>query len=219
MALKRRFTEEERYGLSADEIREGEKYLRKHKTRGAIPKPASLKLYELYMIGCSFHDIHEQYPQYPVPQIILTAALGRWAKDRDRLMSTLKERVQARVVRSVIEQVDFLTTMLSVASAEHMEKMREYVKDPKSNQPPKLRPKTIREYKEVVETLYKIVSGAVPAGNGSNSKSKTSALFNTLEPRSDRHLKERQAPNDKAHKPLDDDDIAAIIAAEIVEDK
>lgn len=175
MALKRNFTDEERYGLTKEEIKLGEKWLRKHKTAGRISEPESLKLFEMYLIGSSFHEIHQQFPQYPVDQIIMTAALAGWAHDRDKMMHTLRDRVQAKVVKSVVEQVDFLTTLLGVTNAEHLDKMRQYIMDPANNPPPKLRVETIKEYKEVVETLYKIVAGSTPG-----SKTKESALFNAL---------------------------------------
>lgn len=176
MALKRNFTDEEKYGLTKEETKLGEKWLRKHKTAGRIQETESLKLFEMYLIGSSFHEIHQQFPQYPVDQIVMTAALAGWASDRDRLMHTLRDRVQAKVVKSVIEQVDFLTTLLGVTNAEHLEKMREYIIDP-TKPKPSLRVESIKEYKEVVETLYKIVAGATPG-----SKSKESALFSALSP-------------------------------------
>lgn len=213
MALKKRFYEHERYGLTTEEIKKGEKYLRKHKTAGAIPEQESLKLYELYMIGCSFYDIHQQYPQYPVEQIILTAALRQWPKDRDKMMSSLKDRVQARVVKSVIEQVDFLTTMLSVTNAEHMAAMRKFVLDPENNPPPKLRPQSIKEYRETVDALYKLVSGAV-SGDG-KGKTKTSPLFGALDPK---NYKDKPAIALAKQRQEEEDDVAAIIAGEIVEE-
>ncbi len=177
MALKRHFTDEEKYGLTKEEIKLGEKWLRKHKTAGRVQETESLKLFEMYLIGSSFHEIHQQFAQYPVDKIIMTAALAGWASDRDRLMHTLRDRVQAKVVKSVVEQVDFLTTLLGVTNAEHLADMHKYIIDPINNPKPKLRVETIKEYKEVVETLYKIVAGATPG-----SKSKESALFNALSP-------------------------------------
>ena len=180
MALKRDFTDEEKYSLTQEEIKLGVKYLRKHKTAGRIPEPQSLKLLELFLIGHTFHEIHHQFAQYPIGQIILTAALCKWAHDRDKLHHTLKDRVQAKVVKSVIEQVDFLTTLLSVTK-------------------PQFRIDSIKEYKEVMEALYKIVAGSVP-----NSKTKTSPMFNALAPR-------HQKDNDE----IDENDPAKLIEASV----
>lgn len=176
MALKRNFTDLEKFGLTEEEIKLGEKYLRKHKTAGAIPSPASMKLYELFMVGCSFYEIHQQYPQYDLPKIILTAALNGWTRDREKMMGSLKDRVQAKVVKSVIEQVDFLTSMLSVSNAEHLVEMQEYIRDPKGKVKPTLRIESIKEYKEIVETLQKLVAGA------QGRPGKSSAMFESLNP-------------------------------------
>jgi len=56
--------------------------------------------------------------------------------------------------------------------------MRKYAQDPQSNPKPKLRVESIKEYREVVETLYKIV-----AGSTTGSKTKESALFGALQPK------------------------------------
>ena len=198
MALKKYFTDKEKFGLTEEEIRIAEKYLRKYKTAGAVSEIESVKLYELFMIGCSFNDIHNQHPNYPVAKIILTAALRGWCRDREKMMGSLKDRVQAKVVKSVIDQVDFLTTMLSVTSAEHMESMRKYVLDPVNNPPPDIRIQSIKEYSQTVETLYKLVAGAT------STNKKTSPMFDTLTPPKD----QKQLPEPKH----DEDDVASIIA-------
>ncbi len=176
MALKRRLNDKQKFGLTQEEVTLAEKYLRKHKTSGVVPEIESMKLYELYMVGCSFHDIYNNHPQYPVDKIILTCALRGWAHDREKMMGSLRDRVQAKVVKSVIEQVDFLTTMLSVNNTEHLDVMRKYILDPVNCPKPEIRIKNIKDYKESVETLHKIVAGATTSGT------KASPLFGALSP-------------------------------------
>jgi uncharacterized protein with HEPN domain len=179
MALKKRLTDEEKYGLSEEEIKLAEKYLRKHKTAGALKELEAAKLFELYLLGESIPKIAQQFPQYNLGQVALTASLRGWAHDRDKMMHTLQDRVRAKVVKSVLEQVDFLTAMMSVANAEHLEKMMKYCQDPINNPKPDMRVTNIKEYKDVAETLYKIVSGATP-GSGKNKE--RSPMFEALTP-------------------------------------
>jgi uncharacterized protein with HEPN domain len=179
MALKKRLTDEEKYGLSEEEIKLAEKYLRKFKTAGALKELEAAKLFELYLLGESISKIAQQFPNYNIGQIALTASLRGWAHDRDKMMHTLQDRVRAKVVKSVLEQVDFLTAMMSVANAEHLEKMIKYCQDPLSNPKPDMRVTNIKEYKDVAETLYKIVSGATP-GAGKNKD--RSPMFEALTP-------------------------------------
>jgi hypothetical protein len=166
--LKRAFTEQEKFGLSPDEERMALRYMRKHKTFGAIRPPESLKLYEMYLLGCTFADIQKQFPQYDLEKIIMTAALNKWGMEREKVQYSLKDRVRAKVIRSVIDQVDFLTTMLTVSNTEHIEKMRKYIMDPVNNPAPDMKIRSIKDYKEVAESLYKIVQGTAP-GNGKPS--------------------------------------------------
>jgi uncharacterized protein with HEPN domain len=199
MALKKRLTEEERYGLSEEENKLAEKYLRKNKTAGALKELEAAKLFELYLLGESLSKIAQQFPQYSLGQIALTAALRGWAHDRDKMMHTLQDRVRAKVVKSVLEQVDFLTAMMSVTNAEHLEVMIKYCQDPINNPKPAMRVTNIKEYKDVAETLYKIVSGATPG-----SKANKSPMFDALSPPQQK----------KEEKPMEQD--AASMLAEVV---
>lgn len=178
MALKKNLSEEEKYGLSEEEIKLATKYLRKNKTAGALTDLDAAKLYEMYLLGDSISKIAQQFPQYPIGQIALTAALRGWVKDRDRMMHTLQDRVRAKVVKSVLDQVDFLTQMMAVANAEHLEAMIKYVQDPLNNPKPPLRVTNIKEYKDVAETLYKIVAGATGGGVGKDKQK--SPMFDAL---------------------------------------
>ena len=200
MALKRHLSQDEKFGLTEEEIKISEKFLRKNKTAGAVADSESMKLYELFMLGYSFNDIQQQYPQYLVAQIILTAALRGWSKDRDKMMGSLRDRIQAKVVKSIIEQVDFLTTMLSVTNVQHMDVMRKYILDPANNPIPAINVQNIKEYKEVAETLHKLVAGVSP-GSG-----KKSAMMNAL----NAPVKAEKQESEKLSSTLD---IRALVAA------
>ena len=176
MALKRRFTDEELLGLSQEEIQLAIKYLRRYKTAGALSDLEAVKVYEMFMLGCSFSEMHNQFPQYDLGRLVLTAAIRKWGIDREKMQHTLRDRVKAKIVKSVIEQVDFLTTMLSVSNTEHLAVMRNYISDPLKNPKPKMTVQSIKEYKDVVETLTKLVQGSA---SGNNPKS--SAMFDALE--------------------------------------
>lgn len=178
MALKKNLSEEEKYGLSDEEIKLATKHLRKNKTAGALQDLEAAKLYEMYLLGDSIPKIAQNFPQYPVAQIALTAALRGWAKDRDRMQHTLQDRVRAKVVKSVLDQVDFLTSMMAVANAEHLEAMIKYVQDPINNPKPAMRVTNIKEYKDVAETLYKIVAGSTGGGTGKDKQK--SPMFDAL---------------------------------------
>ena len=187
MALKTNLTDEEKYGLSEEEIKLATRWLRAHKTAGAIPDLEAAKLFELYLLGEPIVKLAQNFPQYPLGQIAFTAAYKRWPSDRDRMMSTLKDRVQAKVVKSVLDQVDFLTSMMAVANAEHLDAMADYVRDPKNTPKPSLRITSIKDYKDIAETLLKIVTGAT---SGGDKKDKTNPMIAALANHNQRALPE-----------------------------
>lgn len=154
--LKKRLRAEEKYGLTHEQIAQAEKYLRAHKTAGAMNQTEASPLYEMYLLGYSFDDIAQRYPQFPIGRIILTAALSGWARDRERLASSVYERIRARVVRSTVEQVEFLTDMISVSTKESAEEVQKYLQNPKGAPPPELRIKSLKDYQQVVEMLARV---------------------------------------------------------------
>ena len=194
MALKKNLTDEEKYGLSEEEIKLATKYLRKNKTAGALTDLDAAKLYEMYLLGDGIGKIAQQFPNYPVGQIALTASLRGWAKDRDRMQHTLQDRVRAKVVKSVLDQVDFLTSMMAVANAEHLEAMIKYVQDPINTPKPAMRVTNIKEYKDVAETLYKIVAGATGGGTGKDKQK--SPMFDALTATPNRQIEEDDGDED-----------------------
>lgn len=181
--LKKRLNAEERYGLSFDQVREAEKYLRQHKTAGAMGKQEAMPVYELFLLGYSLEDLSRKFPQYSLGKITLTAALNGWVKDREKLANSIYDRIRARIVKSTVEQVEFLTDMVSVSTTENMEEMRKYLQDPSKAPPPQMRIKSLKEYQQVIEMLAKVADSvrvlAAPAETDQPkllSKSKTKAL-------------------------------------------
>jgi hypothetical protein len=195
MALKTKLTEEERHGLSEEEAKLATKWLRKNKTAGALKELEAAKLYELYLLGDSIAKIAQQFPQYPMGQICLTASLRGWAKDRDKMLHTLQDRVRAKVVKSVLEQVDFLTTMMSVANTEHLEAMIRYCQDPMNNPKPAMRITSIKDYKDISENLYKIVAGATTTKTNGNKVQ--SPMFDALTSNNKVSVKEDEEDDEK----------------------
>jgi len=169
MPLKMNLNESERYGLSAKEIEQSQIFLRKNHLKSVIRPPESLKLYELYMIGYTFVDIQSQYPQYPLEQIILTAAICEWPKDRDNMLFTLRDKIQAKIMKSLVDQVEFLTSMVTVANVEHLEQMRNYIANPTTATPPEIRISSIKDYKETVDILSKITQSTPHSVAGQNN--------------------------------------------------
>lgn len=165
--LKKRLSAEEKYGLTGDQIVEAEKYLRQYKTAGAINKQEAIPIYEMYLLGYSFDELAAKFPKYSRSKITLTAALHGWAKDRDKLASSIYDRIKTRIVRSTVEQVEFLTDMISVSSVENSEEMRKYLEDPKKNPLPAMRIKSFKEYQQVIEMLSKVTESVRSFSNAS----------------------------------------------------
>ena len=206
MAYKTKLTDREKQGLTQEETKLAEKYLRKHRTAGIVDEVNSLKLFELFLIGSSFRELHVQFPRYNLGQIILTGAMRGWVHDRENMMHSLKDRVKAKVVKSILEQVDFLTSMLGVSNAQYLDNMRQYIADPVNTPAPSLRIESIKEYKDVVETLQKLMAGSTPGA-------KTPSLLDAVSEENNKKLPKQQKEEKKEKS------AAALIQAQLVDDE
>jgi hypothetical protein len=204
MPVKLKLNEDEQYGLSSRDKNRAEEYLKKYHLKSVIRPPESLKLYELYMIGYTFSEIHSQYPDYELDRIILTAAICEWPKDRDNMLFTLRDKIQAKVMKSLVDQVEFLTTMVTVANIEHLEQMRRYIINPTPQNEPSIKINSIKDYKDTIDILGKITTSTPHTAAGENNTPlygniKKTKAFPTKKPKI--NLKAKLSMND-IHKLL-----------------
>jgi hypothetical protein len=162
------------YGLTPEQIKEAEKFLNKNPA-DFINAQEAIPLYEMFVIGYSFEEIQKHYTQFPLGRIILTAAMNHWLKDRETLANSIYDRVKARLIKSTVEQVEFLTDLISVSASENSEKVRKYLSDPVNNQKPEMRIESLKEYKQVVDMLASIASSmktSIPQKSGEDNTKK-----------------------------------------------
>lgn len=200
--IKKRLTAEERYGLTSFHIYEAEKHLRQFKTAGAIEKQEATPLYELFLLGYSIEELNRRFPQYSIGKIALTAAINSWVKDKERVASSIYDRIKSRIVRSTVEQVEFLTDMVSVSTVENAEEMRRYLEDPTKTPPPKMRIKNLKEYQQVIEMLAN-VTDSIRAMSGQDT---------------DASSKKKLSGQIKKPKPLPSSSEESTLLAQLVED-
>ena len=202
MGLKRYLNDDEKFGLNGEEIKLAEKWLKKYKTAGAIQNPEAMKIYEMLLLGSTVMEVHANFPQWPIGQIALTIALRKWMTEREKMVNSVSSTATARMAKSVVDSVNFLTSMLAVANTEHLMQMQKYIKDPTNEPKPDLRIGTLKEYKEILDSLQKLVVG----GNGG----KKSLLESITNP---------DRPQTYMIEPIkEDDDDAATLMMEVLND-
>ena len=168
---KKKLNNTQLYGLTTDQVKEAEKFLNKSPAEPLNAQEA-IPLYEMFVIGYSFEEIQKHYAQFPLGRIILTASINHWLKDRETLANSIYDRVKARLIKSTVEQVEFLTDLISVSATENSEEVRKYLADPVNNKKPEMRIESLKEYKQVVDMLTSITSSMktnVPQKPGENS--------------------------------------------------
>jgi hypothetical protein len=153
--LKKKLSSEEKLGLNNNEIKVIENYLRIHGNNLLSDLEVSPAL-EAFLLGYSLEEVADRYPHLNKDKLLLTASSQLWHKKRQDLASSIYDRVRSKLVRSVVEQVDYMTDMLSVVSTEAKETMAAYLKDPQNNPPPINRIKSMKEYRDAIDSLTKL---------------------------------------------------------------
>jgi hypothetical protein len=175
--LKKRLSIEEKEGLDQVQISRAESYLILHGNTPLSDVEAS-PMFEAFLVGYSIEEVADRYSHVDKARLILTSALGKWQKKRQEVASSIYDRVRAKLIRSVVEQVDYMTDQLAVVSTEAKSATLAYLKDPVNNPLPPNRIKSIKEYRDAIEALTKLtdyvskISGA--RDEHKNSKSKKS---------------------------------------------
>jgi len=176
---KHYLTSNERKGLHSSEILLAERALREAKgiNNVKLPDNIAISAFELFLVGASFREVSEQF-EMSMGRVIAHAAINGWLSEKENLMLTIQNRVKGKVIKAVSDQVDFLTTMLAISCTENMTQMKKYLEDPTGTPPPAMRIKSMKEYKEVSETLQKVIATAFP--NTADKGGKQDSLFNKI---------------------------------------
>lgn len=135
------------------------RYLKKNKyTESLIPVEDHTKMFQMFVLGSSFVELAQEFPQYTLEQVLLTAAKWGWIKKRDSSIATLQEQIKVKILKSMIGSIDFVTMLLNCTNAKHVEEMRKHLSDPKKHKMPEMKIETLKEYKEMLETLQKLAT-------------------------------------------------------------
>lgn len=198
---RKKLNNNQSYGLTADHVKEAEKFLNSKNAPGPLNPQEAVPLYEMFIIGYSFEEIQKHYSQFPLGRIIVTAASNNWIKDRETLANSIYDRVRARLIKSTVEQVEFLTDLISVSATESSEEVRKYLVDPANNKKPEMRIESLKDYKQVVDMLASIAS----------------SMKNSVPPKPTEELGKRQIPAKKV-KEIKQQDDESVILAELAEE-
>ncbi len=106
-----------------------------------------------------------------------------------------------RLIKSTVEQVEFLTDLISVSATESSEEVRKYLSDPVNNKKPEMRIESLKDYKQVVDMLASIAS----------------SMKNSVPQKPTEELGKRQIPAKKV-KEIKQQDDESVILAELAEE-
>ncbi len=160
--IKSKWDEEERRGLTQEEIRISELWLVDHRLHTRVSKVDSLPMYELYLKGTTLKELSKKFPNHDYERIILAAVLDDWFSERESAMDVVKKAVTEKVVTSMVNQVNILTSMVEIAGKEWQEEMDKYLENPQLNPKPSVRINSLKDLAQVQEMMGKAVATSTP---------------------------------------------------------
>lgn len=148
---------EQKSGFSKQELEVIKKYV---ETSGQVilPPQAAIKIYEQYINGSSISEVCNMFSEYSRGIIVYTAYTLNWPATRDEFTLDLQTRVKQKVLYSKYQQLELVSTMISVAHVETMQAMQLYLKNPNDKNLPKtMRIKTIRDLSMAIEMMSQVI--------------------------------------------------------------
>jgi hypothetical protein len=164
----------EAYGLSALEIKCANDYLQAHPdaTVAEINHTDSHKMIQLISLGATLTEIGLSFPKYELGLIVVVAARSGWIRLKDKNRATVQADIQTKVLKASLDSMDFLTAMISATSQKYSKEFREYMSNP-DKEFPDLKVSTVKDFKDLLETMQKMVIFTVQAGTDDMIREKT----------------------------------------------
>lgn len=116
----------------------------------------SAGLFELYLNGRSLHEIHSQFTQYGLGQIVHAAVEGGWNDQRSTYLAGLMDRAKGRALQSAAESVEFIADAMAAAHKKHGAALRAYLVSGNPNDLGAFGIGSLKQYKDLVEILMKV---------------------------------------------------------------
>lgn len=141
----------------------------KHVAAGGptISPAVAANFLSLYLEGRSLEQICREFKQWPRGAILQACYEQGWQAHKERYIEDLMMQLRDRLVKSKLDVVNHLMDVLAVSHKEFAREMSIYLQNPKSENLPKNRIKSHREYKDVLSTLQAALQlGQAEKGKG-----------------------------------------------------
>lgn len=141
-------------GFTNREIRAYERY--KEKKGAPISPDTALNFFRMYLEGYSLTDIHSKHRAWPLGALVDACIRYGWKDKKEEYLDTLQNQVMERLGKIKLESLNFALDMATVAHKQFRDEMMKYVQNPDDEKPPKIRIKSIREYKELMNIIMSL---------------------------------------------------------------
>lgn len=115
-------------------------------------------LFQLYLNGSSFEEIHRLNRVYPLASICWAAVKYDWETQKIQYIRELQANIRDKVIKAQLETTELLSTMLSAANKKNADPLRKYLQTGDATElKDSLNIQNLTQLLKIVEGLQKLV--------------------------------------------------------------
>lgn len=130
-------------------------------------------LQTLFNVGYTCHEIHAQFPEYPIGAILLARVQNNWDKQKDEYRKSLELEIVGAVKNARVESVKMIADLIAATNVSWKNQLMKYLANPDKEKAPEFLPKSMSQYgslatllKELTEVDAKNNKEGPAGGNG-----------------------------------------------------
>lgn len=115
-------------------------------------------LFQLYLNGSSFEEIHRLNKAFPVESIYWASIKHDWEGQKQVYINSLQDGIRDKVIKAQLETTELLSTMLSAANKKNGDKLKKFLQTGDSTElKDTLNIENLGQLLKIVEGLQKLV--------------------------------------------------------------
>jgi hypothetical protein len=114
------------------------------------------RFFESFLAGMDCAEIRRLNPQFSLGQVVYACVTGKWHERKEDHIQKLLEGAKERVQQVSLESVDFISNLLTATHKQYGDAFKRYLQSGDDKELGEMNPRSIKQYKEIVELLMKV---------------------------------------------------------------
>jgi hypothetical protein len=124
---------------------------------------------QLYVVGYSVQEIHENFPEFPFEAVLWAKAQFKWDEKRDQKKRDLARQTLPGALDARLDGIRFVTEIINATHVKWRNQIIKYMANPEREAPPECLPKSLHQYGALQELLQTMMGPPEGAKNSTGS--------------------------------------------------